>query len=387
MGGIRGIQNMKLRLFYFAPANHIHTVRWLSAFVNMGHEVHLATTDVDFGNSIPGVIAHDMNVDETKPGPVRFMRRWKKVRKIVRDVRPDVLHGHCLASGGAYSAYFGFHPLVITAWGCDILDRPRESPLYWFQTGWCLRRSDLVTVDSEDLKEAVTAFGVSSERVTLVQWGVNLERIRSLLGSSRLRQLANIPQDAFVVLSTRRFEPIYNLETILRAIPKVLDTTKKAIYFVFIGGGSLHRRLESLAKDLGVGEHVRFIGDLAHEKLEECYAGAQVYVSVPQSDSTSVSLLEAMAAGLPVVVSDVPSNLEWVRDGWNGHIVRRGDSDAIAQVIIRLIADGAARMAFGARGAEIAIEKGDHAANMRKMEDLYLTLVRSCQGLDGGKVS
>lgn len=353
----------------------------------MGHEVHLATTAVDFGNSIPGVIVHDMNVHEARPGPVRFVRRWKKVREIVRDVRPDVLHGHCLASGGAYAAYFGFHPLVITAWGCDILDRPRESPLYWFQTGWCLRRSDLVTVDSEDLKEAVAAFGVPSEKVALVQWGVNLERIQSARRSGRLRQLANVPQDAFVVLSTRRFEPIYNLETILRAIPKILDAANQVIYFVFIGGGSLHRRLELLAKDLGVDEHVRFIGDLAHEELEECYAGAQVYVSVPQSDSTSVSLLEAMSAGLPVVVSDVPSNLEWIRDGWNGHIVRRGDSDAIAKAIIRLMADGAARMAFGARSAEIATEKGDHATNMRKMEELYLALVRSCQGLEGGKVS
>jgi glycosyltransferase involved in cell wall biosynthesis len=231
------------------------------------------------------------------------------------------------------------------------------------------------------------AFGVSEDRIALIQRGANVARIRSFRGSGRLREVANVPQNAFVVLSTRRFEPIYNLETILRAIPKVLDAINHAIYFVFIGGGSLHCRLESLAKDLGVDEHVRFIGDVAHEELEECYAGAQVYVSVPQSDSTSVSLLEAMAAELPVVVSDVPSNLEWIRDGWNGYIVRRGDSDAIAQAIIRLLGDGAARMAFGVRSTEIAIEKGDHATNMRKMEELYLTLVRSYQGLDGGKVS
>ena len=378
---------MKLKLFNFAPVGSIHTIRVLSTFVRMGHEVHLATTDVDAGRSIPGVIVHDMNVKEAMPRPVRFMRRWKKVRGILRAVRPDVIHGHCVSWSGGYAAYFRGYPLVMTAWGSDVLIVPARSRLQWLVTRWRLHRCDLVTVNSEYLKRAVMAFGVSEDRIAIIQRGANVARVRSSRGSGRLREVANVPQDAFVVLSTRRFEPIYNLETILRAIPKVLDATNHAIYFVFIGGGSLYRRLESLAKDLGVDEHVRFIGGLAHEELEECYAGAQVYVSVPQSDSTSVSLLEAMSVGLPVVVSDVPSNLEWVRDGWNGHIVRRGDSEAIAQAIIRLIADGAARMAFGTRSAEIAIEKGDHATNMREMEELYLTLVRSYQGLEGGKVS
>jgi glycosyltransferase involved in cell wall biosynthesis len=367
---------MRLRLFYFAPSS-IHTTRWLSAFVNMGHVVHLATTDVDFGNSIPGVIVHDMNVSGTRPGPTRFMRRWKKVRNILREVRPDVVHGHSVAYSGEYAAYFRVRPLLITAWGSDVLVGPVRSRLQRIATRWRLRQCDLVTVDSSHLKQAVINLGVSGDRIVLIQWGANVERIRSFRGSPRLRQLSNVPQDAFVVLSTRRFEPIYNLETILRAIPKVLDATKQAIYFVFIGGGSLHRRLESLAKDLGVDEHVRFIGDLAHQELEECYGGADVYVSVPQSDSTSVSLLEALTAGLPVVVSDVQSNLEWVRNGWNGYIVPRGDDKSVADAINSLIGDEPARRAYGGRSQEIAMEKADHIANMRKMEELYLALVRS----------
>ena len=368
---------MKLRLFYFAPPKSLHTVRWLSAFVGLGHEVHLATTDVKAGQAIPGVIVHDMNVNGVMPGPVRFIRRWKKVRDILLAVRPQVVHGHCVSWLGGYAAYFRGYPLVMTAWGSDVLVVPARSLLQWCVTRWRLGRCNLVTVDSDDLKRAVTAFGVAADRVVLVQWGVDLGRIRSFLGSGRLRQLANVPSNAFVVLSTRSFEPIYNLDTILHAVPRVLSATQHKVCFVFIGGGSLQSHLESLAKDLGVEKHVRFFGYLAHEDLEECYAGADVYVSVAQSDSTSVSLLEAIAAGLPAVVSDVPSNLEWVRDGWNGYVVPRGDSEAIAKAIVCLIADESVRMKFGDRSAEVATEKVDYIANMRKMEGLYQALAKS----------
>ncbi|PTL34901.1 hypothetical protein CLG94_12445 [Candidatus Methylomirabilis limnetica] len=368
---------MKLRLFYFAPPKSIHTIRWLSAFVRMGHDVHLATTDVDAGRAIPGVVVHDMNVKGMIPGPVRFIRRWKKVREILRVVNPDIVHGHCVSWSGGYAAYFRRHPLVLTSWGSDILVGPTKSRFRWWVTRWRLRRCDLVTVDSEDLKRAVVALGVSEDRVALIQWGVNVERIHSLRGSGCLRQLAGVPRDALVVLSTRRFEPIYNLDTVIRAIPKILSRIRRDVYFVFIGGGSLQAQFESLARNLDVEKHVRFIGDLAHEELEECYGGAQVYVSVPQSDTTSVSLLEAMAAALPAVVSDAPSNLEWIKDGWNGWVVPRGDAEALANALLRLIKDQVARQEFGARSEKIAVERADHITNMRKMEELYRALARS----------
>lgn len=364
----------KLRLFYFAPPQNIHTIRWLSAFVSMGHEVHLCTTDVEAGYAIPGVIVHDMNVNGARPGPVRFMRRWKKARDILSAVRPDVVHGHCVSWSGGYAAYFRGYPLVMTPWGLDVLVEPTRSYSQWLATCWRLRRCDLITVDSEHMKRTVTGFGVSGDRVVLIQWGANVERIGSHKGSERLRQLANVPSDAFVVLSTRRLEPICNPEILLYAIPKVLSGTNQKIYFVFVRGGSLQGQLKSLARSLGVEKQTSFIGSLSHEILEECYTGADVYVSVPQSDSTSVSLLEAMAAGLPVVVSDVPAYLEWIRDGWNGCIVPRGDAGTLAEAILRLVADESARVAFGARNEEIVAKRADHMTNMRKMEDLYRAL-------------
>jgi glycosyltransferase involved in cell wall biosynthesis len=377
-----------VRLFYFAPPKSVHTVRWLSAFVTQGHEVHLATIDVAAAQAIPGVTVHDMNVTGATPGPIRFLQRWKKVRGILYTVRPDIVHGHIVSSPGGYAAYFGVHPLVMTAWGTDIFPVLQKSRLQLLMTRWRLAQCDLVTVDSEDLKRAVMVFGVPNDRIALVQWGVDVEHIRSFQRSDRLRQLANVPSDAFVLLSTRWFEPIYNLETVLRSIPRILaEINDQEVFFVFIGGGSLQPRLEALANSLGVQKHVRFVGQLTHKELMECYGGADAYISVPQSDSTSVSLLEALAAGLPVVVSDVASNLEWVQDSWNGYIVPRIDSGAIAKAVLLLIKDKAACQEFGLRNMEIATKRADHRINMHKMEGLYENLVKFRQeSLIGAKV-
>jgi glycosyltransferase involved in cell wall biosynthesis len=365
----------KLRLFYFAPLESVHTVRWLSAFVKLGHEVHLATTNVAPAHGIRGVAMHDIHLRDPLPSPLRFFQRWLKVRRILREVRPHIVHGHCISWSGGYAALVNVHPLVLTAWGTDILVGPRDSWLQRILIPWRLRRADLVTVDSEDLGRAAMAFGVRQDRLALIQWGVDVERIRSLRGNGRLRRVANVSPGAVAVLSVRYFEPNFNLESVMRAIPKVLSGTRQEVCFVFVGGGSLQSALEGLAKQLGVDRYVRFIGKLPHEELEECYGDADLYVSVPQSDSTSVSLLEAMAAGLPVIVSDVPSNLEWIQDGWNGYVVRRGDSAAIAESVLRLLENGDLRRQLGVRNAQLATERADHLTNMRKMERLYQELV------------
>lgn len=372
---------MKLRLFYFAPPENVATARWLSAFVRLGHEVHLGTTNTTAGKAIPGVVVHDINVNGAIPRGVRFIPRWIKVNRILREVRPDVVHGHMISWSGGYAAYFLRRPLVMTPWGSDILVSPQRSRLRWWETRWRLSRCDLITVSSENLKRAVSTFGIPEDRIALVRWGVNVERIQSFRGHSHLRELANVPRDAFLVLATRWFEPIYNVETVLHAVPKVLSGTERSVCFVFLGGGSLEAQLKSQAIDLGVEKYVRFMGCLPHEELEECYGGADAYVSVPHSDGAPVTLLEAMAAGLPVVVNDLPANLEEIRDGWNGYVVSRSDSGAIAAAILRLIENKGRCQEFGERNMKIAKEKADHMTHMRKMEKIYEQLVQSRQRL------
>jgi glycosyltransferase involved in cell wall biosynthesis len=99
-------------------------------------------------------------------------------------------------------------------------------------------------------------------------------------------------------------------------------------------------------------------------------------VSSSHSDGTSVSLLEAMASGLSAVLTDVPSNLEWIQSGVNGEIVPRGDHASLARRVLALAADPARNAAYGAKNLAIVRERGDWKKNFAAIEGIYHTLMK-----------
>ena len=119
-----------------------------------------------------------------------------------------------------------------------------------------------------------------------------------------------------------------------------------------------------------------FVGHLSDRRqLADYYRAADVVVSVPNADTTPVSLLEAMACGATPVVSDLPSPCEWIRDGWNGFVVPVRDVDATATAIISAIQYPELTATFRTRNTEIVRRRADHNSEMARMESLYYTLV------------
>ena len=98
---------------------------------------------------------------------------------------------------------------------------------------------------------------------------------------------------------------------------------------------------------LGLVDDVHFVGQLPHERLADLYRSADICVSVPTSDGTSVALLEVMSTGRPVIASDIPANREWVADGDCGLLVPPGDVSALADGLVRLISSPDERESFG----------------------------------------
>ncbi len=105
--------------------------------------------------------------------------------------------------------------------------------------------------------------------------------------------------------------------------------------------------------------------------------GAEVFVSVPSSDGTSVALLQAMAAGCFPIVSDLPTQRELVEDGVNGFRVPLHRPDVLAERIARALADAPLRRAAAARNLEIVDDRGLNETEMARMEGLYLGLRRT----------
>jgi glycosyltransferase involved in cell wall biosynthesis len=300
-----------------------------------------------------------------------WFRALPEVRGLARELRPDCVHGHYATSYGMWAAACrSTAPVVVTAWGSDILVTPRER-------GWrgamiravlrrTLRRADLITADADSVLEEIARYRVRAP-LHRVLWGVDTARFRPAGDPKR-------NAGGFELLSLRQWEPNYRIDVILKAFAK-LRSARPALrsMLTLLGGGPLEPGLRTLAADLGLDDRaVRFVGRVDDAGMIAALDRADVSVSVPASDATSVAMLEAMACGLPLVVTDLPANRAWIEPGQR---IPVDDVDALVATLVRLADDPAARVALGRRNRELVVEHASRADQMDRMASLYDVLL------------
>lgn len=365
-----------MRICYLSNASSVHTRRWTKYFAERGHDVHV----ISFENAqIVGTTVHVLKLpllvrNATFPFKVASICR---IRALVKKMQPDILHAHYITNYGFFGSFCGFKPFVLTAWGSDVLVIPGERFLSTIKkqiAKYALSEADLVTTDSISAVRKIVDLGVEEKKVKLIIHGVDLKVFRPVENNKRLRKDLHLTESRRVVISSRNLEPIYDVGTLIRAVPYVVDECPES-YFLIIGDGTLRHDLEDLARRLGVTEYVRFIGSVSNEDMPKFLGASDVYVSTSLSDTRSVSLLEAMACRLPVVVTDLKGNRECVENGVNGLIFPKGDFKALAEKIIYLLRDEETMRKFGVISRGYVEKEGNHEKEMRKMEKFYEGLV------------
>lgn len=359
-----------MRIAYLSIGGHIHTERWLSYFVEKGHDVHLLTVQPA---PIDGVRVHDIRTGLPFK-PLHYAVALGKVKRILRDIEPDLLHTHFLTGYGYWGAFSGFRPFIMTVWGDDVYLTPHQS----FLKGWLARRvltrADLVTGDSRDILDHAVLMGADPDVCHVVLWGVDLTSFRPEAPTD-VRERLGIPEDAPVVLSIRSFtQPYYNIDVIVGTIPAV-HAARPDAHYIFAGNEGDDDAFRELAGSLGIDERAHFVGRIPHEELPAYMVASDVFVSVPSVDATAVSLLEAMACGSAVIVSGLASSLEWVEDGRSGVVVPAEDGQALTDAILRVAGSPELRSQLGAAASATIRERADHLKHMARMEELSAELV------------
>jgi glycosyltransferase involved in cell wall biosynthesis len=319
-----------LRLCYIANPYSIHTQRWLRFFAGRGHEVHLIGVSPMPGSfplgAVPTqVVFYDL-MAQVNVRKLRFLAWGLAARRIVHRLRPDVLHAHHVAGAGWVGAAAGYHPFIVTAWGSDLLLGPRRS---WTQrqlARWALRRADYVTCVSHNLAQAARGLGADPAHVEVVPWGVDTGVFHPAPEKEALRAQLGLGTGP-IVLSIRALRELYNPLDIARAIPLVLAQVPEARFIIrtYNCDPDLLARFKDFVREHEVMEAVQYIGDLPNEQaIADLYRAADVVVSVPTSDGTPSSVLEALACGALPVLSDVPSLREWIRHEQEGLFAQWG---------------------------------------------------------------
>jgi glycosyltransferase involved in cell wall biosynthesis len=197
----------------------------------------------------------------------------------------------------------------------------------------------------------------------VVPWGADLARFP-------LAPLAATPH----VVSVRQLEPLYEVATLVEALPAVRAAVP-ALTVTIAGDGPERGALSARVAALGLADCVRFVGRVAHDRLPALLGEAAAYVTTSRSDSTSISLLEAMASGPTPVVSDIAGNREWLRDGETARFFPVGDAGALAAALVAVLRDDEFRRAARLANRARVEHEGDFAANVGRIELRYASLV------------
>lgn len=268
-------------------------------------------------------------------GNTKLLRALPTLGAWLRRIDAKWLHAHYLTSHGtlAWLAKGAYHlrgQIIGSAWGSDILVTPQRSPAYRWATRRVLRSCVLTTSDSAHMARRMHELGAGEVMV----FPFGLEAMPPEPG----------PKEPWLFFANRGLEPLYRPERVLAVFAQVALANPRARLIV-ANDGSMASSLPATARALGLsvgsieaGQQVQFVGRLDADKQDRVYALAQWYISLPQSDSVSVSVLEAMSHGCVPVLSDLPANRELVRDGFNGMILAQ-EQGAVAGKLEAMLAD------------------------------------------------
>lgn len=277
--------------------------------------------------------------------PFVVWKNYRILKNIISTERPDIVHIQQVNRMAFMTARIvkklGIK-YAVTAWGSDVLIIPKKNNLYKNITRYVLNHAAFITADSRDMIQAIGALS-PNKNVELVFFG-----IEPIEGGKKEK----------IIFSNRSLNDLYNIRGVIDEFFE-FQKSNPDWKLVIAGKGELESDLKKQTINLGIKDKVEFVGWLSSAQNIEWYKKAAIYISIPFSDGTSVSLLEAMSAGCIPVVSDLPVSYEWIKNNVNGIIKKTGVNafGAALKLDTKNVIEHNAALIAGKATGKIAAEK------------------------------
>ena len=368
----------RLNVLYISRGYTTHDRRFLGSFARAGWvttHLPMISERLDSRPLPAGVSQISWGDDRWPETRGAWISRVKHLKVVIDELKPDVVIAGPVQHGSLIAALAGAHPLVTVSWGSDVLVDAERTELCDHATRRALEASSVVFGDCRAVREAVKAHGgPPDDRIVTFPWGIDLNRYHPGRTSLKLREDRGW-EECEIFISTRTWEPVYAIDVLLKAFA-ALHRRRPSVRLALLGDGSLAPEIHALIDELGIRELVHAPGRVPQEELPEWFRMADAYVSSALSDGTSISLLEAMATGLPVVVSNNFGNLEWVQQGINGALAEPGRASSLAEAMRFAIEDPSRSKKMSSTNIEVANSKANWDNNFPDLVEAVERLVR-----------
>ena len=360
-----------MKLIYFSLGYCTHDYRFLKSISDGGHEVFFVQLEGNQRQVESRSVPENVTQVIWKGGREPF--RWGNLakltfdfRRLTREIDPDLIHAGPIQTCALIAVLSGFRPILTMSWGFDLMDDVHKNKWWEWVTRYTLKRSTFFTSDANVTRDMAVKYGMDEKKTIVFPWGVDLEHFR-------MRNAEGRSKAGFMLFCNRSWETRYGVDVLARAFVMVAQQ-REDVGLILLNGGSQGAHIRQILQSGGVLDRVTFGGQISQTDLPNWYHMADVYISPSHVDGSSVSLMEALACGLPCLVSDIPANKEWVVENENGWLFRDGDANHLAEKILSTISQRENLPQIGRASRRSAEMRADWKKNAEVLMNVYRSL-------------
>lgn len=363
-----------------AAPKSAHTIKWANALNERGLEICVfGLTPFNASLFNEGIKVETIEVSSKIMGKnygsyskIIYLKSLPRIKKIIREFKPDIVHAHLISSYGLLGALTGFHPFIVSAWGFDVFSFPRKTIIHKNLIKYVLNKSDRVLSTSHFMARETTKY--TSKKIEVTPFGIDINIFKP-------KEIISLFDKTDLVVGTvKGLEKWYGIEYLMEAFARVRQKHPKLpLKLLIVGDGSLKQSLLNLSNELKINDVTIFTGHISYDEVPRYHNMLDVYVAVSVFDDESfgVAIIEAEATNKPVVISNTGGLPEVVLNESTGIIVPPRDVNKTADAIERLILNPQLREKFGKNGREFVASSYNLDNNVNKMITIYQNLLNN----------
>jgi len=356
-----------MKVAILSSSTSIHTIQWAKYLVEQGLDIHVISQhaiSLDWPQDIPVTLL-------PYKGFIGYFLNTFALRKILKDIQPDVLNVHYASGYGTTARLVNFHPYVLSVWGSDVFEFPYRSFFHKKLLQQNLKSADVIASTSLSMAKQTQLF-TDHKKIEITPFGVDLEKFNP----SSFDQDANI--QTICIGTVKTLKHVYGIDVLLNALSIVYKDIKNEfpeilnqLNFRIVGGGTDIEELKKLAVELEIDHLTHFTGSVSHEDVPGELNQLDIYVALSRQESFGVAVVEAQAMGIPVVVSNIGGLPEVVKNGQTGFIVDSENPQQAATAIKKLILDTELRNSMSDQARQFVHTHFSWPSCAKKMSQVY----------------
>lgn len=361
-----------MKILFLSASSSIHTVRWVNALVEIGHEVILVSK-VDHHEECENAISKKVKVIYL---PIKGMKGYYlnaiALKRLYKKADIDVINVHYASGYGTLARIARLPHILLSVWGSDVYDFPYESKIKKYILKKNLEYADIIASTSVSMGAQTAKFLKHKKDIKITPFGVDIQKF-----APKFQQFDN---EKFVFGIVKTLAKKYGISVVIRAFALFLDSLsakeRKNVSLEIYGKGELLEELQYLVEKKELDGQVFFRGYISNNEVPSVLHKMNAFVLGSVSESFGVSAIEAMACGLPVIATKVSGFQEVIEDNETGFLVPVNNVKEMAEKMLKVYENKELRERMGRKGRQRVEKLFDWEKNVATMVKVYEELKR-----------